>query len=120
MEINALKEHLLQLELNLLKPNIRTSREELSQLLADEFFEFGSSGKIWTRKDIVDDEGLGEVKMKLDNFRIHPLSDDTVLATYRIFNEVTLEYTLRSSIWTYQGYRWQMFFHQGTKTNAPV
>lgn len=30
------------------------------------------------------------------------------------------EHTLRSSIWKYRDNRWQMFFHQGTKTNVSL
>jgi len=44
---DSLKVHVKQLELNLLKPNIRTSPENLSKLLTDDFFEFGSSGDEW-------------------------------------------------------------------------
>lgn len=115
---SSLKEHLRQLEGKLLQPEVRTSPEELTKLLADDFFEFGSSGNVWYRKDGIGDEGIGVVKMTLSNFAIHPLSDDTVLTTYRIFNEISLQHTLRSSIWKCRDGRWQMFFHQGTKTNS--
>ncbi|OMP68702.1 nuclear transport factor 2 family protein [Domibacillus epiphyticus] len=112
----SLKKHLLHLEQKLLKPEIRTSRQELTKLLADEFFEFGSSGHIWYRKDGISEEGIGVVKMTLYDFDIHQLSSDSVLATYRTFNEETMQHTLRSSIWKFKDERWQMFFHQGTKT----
>ena len=45
----VLKEHILQLEEKLLKPEIRTNQIELNQLLADGFFEFGSSGECYTK-----------------------------------------------------------------------
>jgi hypothetical protein len=51
--LSSLKEHICQLEQLLLQPEIRTSPEELSKLLADEFFEFGSSGTVWYKKDMV-------------------------------------------------------------------
>lgn len=114
----SLKEHLRLLEEMLLRPEIRTSREELTKLLSDDFFEFGSSGNVWRKKDGISEHGIGVVKMTLSDFEIHPLSDDTVLTTYRIFNEVKMEHTLRSSIWKFRDGRWQMFFHQGTKTNS--
>lgn len=119
MEIEfSLKEHLRQLEENLLKPEIRTSLEDLTKLLTDDFFEFGSSGNVWYKKDSIGEEGIGVVKMTLSNFEIHPLSADTVLTTYRIFNEINLQHTLRSSIWKLIDGDWKMFFHQGTKTNS--
>lgn len=114
--MNLLKEHLRELEESLLKPEIRTSPEALSNLLTDDFFEFGSSGTVWHKRDGMGPGGFGEVKMVLSQFDLHQLSDDKVLTTYRIYNEETGQHTLRSSIWTYKDGRWQMFFHQGTKT----
>lgn len=110
----SLKEHLFQLECMLLKPEVRTSSEEISKLLSDDFFEFGSSGRVWFRHDYDGPNGLGVVTMKLQDFEIYPLSKDVVLATYCIINETNHQQTLRSSIWKYQNGRWQMFFHQGT------
>ncbi|MGF3104667.1 DUF4440 domain-containing protein [Rossellomorea sp. DUT-2] len=113
----ALKEHLCQLEESLLKPEIRTSKIELTQILSDEFFEIGSSGKILYRNEEISEEGINLVKMKLYNFEIHPLSDEIVLTTYEIFNEETGQQSLRSSIWKCTEGRWQMYFHQGTKVS---
>lgn len=113
---SALYEHLLQLEKKLLKPEIRTSQNELNHLLADQFFEFGSSGEVLYKDEGIAEEGIGEVKMTLSDFDIHPLSEEIVLATYRIFNEVKKQHSLRSSIWKFTDGRWQMLFHQGTIT----
>jgi hypothetical protein len=117
MNKHPLKDHLCELEMKLLKPEIRTSQKELANILADQFFEIGSSGKILYKNEEISDEGIGEVKMKLDHFEIHPLSDEIVLTTYKILNEDTLELSLRSSIWKFADGRWQMYFHQGTKTS---
>jgi hypothetical protein len=114
----SLKDHLNELEHALLKPEIRTSREALSKLLADDFFEFGSSGEIWRISDGIGEEGIGIVEMTLEHFEIHSLASDTVLTTYRIFNQVKKQHSLRSSIWKYRDGRWQMFFHQGTPTKS--
>lgn len=113
---NFLKEHLRKLEEMLLRPDIRMSVNELRNILADNYFEIGSSGKI-LYKDGIPPGGIGIVNMQLSEFEIHPLSDKIVLATYRIFNKETQQYTLRSSIWKYMENRWQLVFHQGTKTN---
>ncbi len=114
----SLKEHLRELEERLLKPEIRTSAEEISKLLADDFFEYGSSGHVWHKHEGISDGGIGLVRMTLSHFEIHQLSEEAVLTTYRIFNEKTLQHTLRSSIWKYGQNGWQMFFHQGTPTRA--
>jgi hypothetical protein len=111
-----LKEHLRQLEKNLLTPEVRSSRVELKKLLADDFFEIGSSGRILYKDEVIAEDGIGIVKMKLSDFEIHPISNDIVLATYRIFNEMNNQHSLRSSIWKLNEGVWKMVFHQGTKT----
>ena len=114
---SELKNHLLELEQQLLAPETRTSLTELDKLLADDFFEFGSSGSIWYKKDSVGGEGLTVRKMTLSDFEIYPLSDESVLATYCIKDDTRELNTLRSSIWKLVDGRWRMFFHQGTITN---
>jgi len=117
---NFLEDHILQLEEKLLNPKVRSSRVELKKLLADDFFEFGSSGRVLYKDEDIADGGIGIVKMTLSDFEIHPLSDDIVLATYRIFNEITNQHSLRSSIWKLNEGVWKMVFHQGTKTDPSV
>jgi hypothetical protein len=115
--VHELKDHLRQLEEKLLKPEVRSSRSELKNLLADEFFEFGSSGRVLYKNEEIADGGIGIVKMKMSDFEIHSLSDEIVLATYRIFNEISNQHSLRSSIWKKDVDGWKMVFHQGTKTD---
>ncbi|MFD9627269.1 nuclear transport factor 2 family protein [Peribacillus muralis] len=116
----SLKEQLRQLEEKLLKPEIRTSQKELNQLLADNFFEFGSSGKVLYKDERIGEEGIGEVKMTLSDFEIHPMSEEIVLTTYRIFNVVNKQHSLRSSIWKITDGSWKMIFHQGTNTTPSL
>ncbi|MBS8263756.1 DUF4440 domain-containing protein [Mesobacillus boroniphilus] len=113
MDLNV---HIRQLEENLLKPEVRSSRTELEKLLADDFFEIGSSGRVLYKGEVIAEDGIGIVKMKLSDFEIHPLSADIVLATYRIFNEISNQHSLRSSVWKQNEGVWKMVFHQGTKT----
>mgnify|MGYP003550372996 CR=1 FL=1 len=67
-------------------------KDELSKLLADTFFEFGSSGKVLYKDEDISEMTLGEVRMTLSNFEIHPLSEEIVLTTYRVYNEVNEKY----------------------------
>jgi hypothetical protein len=113
--ISSLKEILR--EEKLLQPDIRTSPKELTELLADEFFEFGSSGNVWYKRDSAE-TGLSVREMVLSDFEIYPLSEDVVLTTYRVKDKTRMQNTLRSSIWKFKDGRWQMFFHQGTITNS--
>ncbi|MNO19890.1 hypothetical protein D3C76_96340 [compost metagenome] len=110
----SLRKHICELEELLLTTEVRTSPQQLSLLLADDFFEYGSSGTVWYKKDMMGEEGAGMVELTLSEFALHPLSEDAVLATYKTFNAKNGGYTLRSSIWRCKGGRWQMLFHQGT------
>lgn len=112
-----LKEHIKKLEEKLLTAEVRSSKTELKKLLADEFFEFGSSGRV-LYKDEDFEGGIGIIKITLSDFDLHPLSDHIVLATYRTFNEETNQHALRSSIWKLNEGVWKMVFHQGTKTDS--
>ncbi|MEE6450857.1 DUF4440 domain-containing protein [Gottfriedia acidiceleris] len=113
--LDFLKEHLCTLEKKLLKPEIRTSQIELKKLLAEEFFEFGSSGRVLYKDDQLEN-GIEIVKMTLSDFEIHPLSNEITLVTYRIFNEIKKQHSIRSSIWKFKDGHWKMYFHQGTLT----
>ncbi|MDC3414324.1 DUF4440 domain-containing protein [Aquibacillus sp. 3ASR75-11] len=120
MDEQALKEHLYLLEERLLKPEVRTDPIELERLLSDDFFEFGSSGNVWYKKDFVGESGISVCEMNLYDFDIKPLATDVVLTTYRVEDKTREHHTLRSSIWKFRNNRWQMFFHQGTLTKLKL
>lgn len=113
-EKNNLKQKIYELELSLLNPSVRSSPKELNLLLAEEFIEFGSSGRIYTKNDILKFLPLEEPKTyQVEDFAISHLSEDVVLATYKIRTDAS--FSLRSSIWKLNGKSWLMVFHQGTK-----
>lgn len=121
--MESIKRKILQLEKELLKPEIRQSIEKISELLADGFTEFTSSGYVYKYNiGQVIDEGtnLKEMNWEIKNFEISQLSDDCILATYRLIKHSELnenkKYSLRSSIWKCFGGKWKMIFHQGTLT----
>lgn len=103
-----------KLEKSLLDPPARQSAAKLNELLAEDFVEFGSSGKVYSKALII--ERLPEeepFKYELRDFKTKNISDNVVLATYVINIEGTE--SLRSSLWIEKEGRWQMTFHQGTK-----
>lgn len=112
-----LKLLLQELEGSHLKPEIRSSSKDLNELLSDDFFEIGSSGTIFYKKDCVGEVGVEVRELSLHDFDIHPLSPEVVLTTYRVRDETRKQETLRSSIWKYIDGSWQLFFHQGTVTS---
>ncbi len=109
-----IKDLIHKLELSLLEPTLRHSAEHLNRMLADEFIEFGSSGRIYTKKDMLEHLPLEASKIFIvEDFKILELSDKVILATYKA--TIDDQCSIRSSIWKLYGDVWQMVFHQGTK-----
>jgi hypothetical protein len=113
-----LKTLLLTLELQLIDPDFRKDRERVSALLADDFFEFGSSGRVWSKASILDLLATepGQPAPVVEEFEIRRIAAEAVLVTYRTVRPEQV--TLRSSVWMLQGGAWQVVFHQGTKVPA--
>ncbi|MCO5388548.1 MAG: DUF4440 domain-containing protein [Desulfosporosinus sp.] len=119
--VSSLYEQIYNLEDRLLQPEIRHSGEEISRLLADDFVEFGVSGRTFDKLQVVEElPHSPPVPVIIKEFQVKILSPDVVLATYRAVktNESREEMrnSLRSSIWKFLDGRWQMVFHQGTRT----
>lgn len=113
----SLKAHLYSLDVRLLHSDVRKSEKELNELLADDFMEFGSSGRVFDKKDILDRlPGEKDPEMTLTDFEARLLAENVVLTTYRVLNRQNMKYSLRSSIWKLNEGKWQMTFHQGTFT----
>lgn len=110
----ALSQSILELELSLLRPEVRQSAQCVEELLSADFMEFTSSGKNYRyqRGDIFNSPANGEIK----DFSIQRLSEDCVLATYRFVRDDGTA-TLRSSVWQRSDRQWKIIFHQGTPVN---
>lgn len=94
---------LFALEKALLDPAVRRDRARVSSLLADDFIEFGSSGKIWSRDAILDLlETETFVPPEIEDLAFRRLGEGVMLVTYRTvrFNTDTAarSTTLSSSI----------------------
>jgi hypothetical protein len=108
------------LEQALHRPEIRSDRAALARLLHPRFREFGRSGRIYDREEV-----LGEFQAQPQNYRVWSqdyradvLLDDVVVLTYRsahIENDGSLaQFTNRMSLWQLADCGWQVRFHQGT------
>jgi hypothetical protein len=113
-EIDALR----QLEEELLKPEVRRSPDRISQLLADDFMEIGSSGNVYDRRGIIEamrrEADTPFVRATLSDFTARWLAAEVALVTYR--SKRGGQARLRSSIWKKTQGQWLMVFHQGTAT----
>ncbi|MFC1954572.1 DUF4440 domain-containing protein [Chloroflexota bacterium] len=116
---NMLTEETIRtLEEKLARSSVRNPVQDISELIADEFIEYGSSGRIFDKSQVI--EGLQSrepVEIILSDFDVKSLASDVILATYRAEihqSDERIKHSLRSSIWGFTEERWQIIFHQGT------
>ena len=107
------------LEIELLQPKVRESKERLNELLADDFYEIGESGRQYKKRDILNDlpKQIGE-KYTIHNFNTVEISSGIVMATYLVEKETVSNnkktFSSRTSLWQKRKEKWQIIFHQGT------
>ncbi|MDZ7953214.1 nuclear transport factor 2 family protein [Nostoc sp. DedQUE09] len=122
MNADYLEESLFrELEERLLQPDVRKSAKDIMDLLADEFIEFGSSGRVFNKQQIIEslqNESIQPLTQRLiTEFKTLVLATGVVLVTYRIVRNISGKqpvHSLRSSIWKLNNDQWKMIFHQGT------
>jgi hypothetical protein len=117
---NFIESQLRKLEMDLLRPEVRRNPEMLASLLAEEFREFGSSGRIYTRDEIVNLlSAESPWTFCITDFSVMMLSAGAALVTYQASRQSEslpqASKSLRSSLWVLREDRWRMLFHQGTK-----
>lgn len=112
----VLEATLVGLEQALLNQQIRSDAAALQRLLADDFLEFGASGRVWRKMEVID-ALLHETftPRALHDCQVRLLADEVAQVTYTCVGQTP---TLRSSIWRRSDDGWQMVFHQGTPTRA--
>jgi len=125
MTDEELSAHLRSLEERLLDPEVRSSPERAGELLADDFFEFGSSGRSYAKAEVLRalaSEAGGSPRFAISDFRVSALAPQVALATYRASSSLSkggdVRHSLRSSLWVHRAGRWQITFHQGTPIPA--
>ncbi|MGD1147276.1 MAG: nuclear transport factor 2 family protein [Thermoanaerobaculaceae bacterium] len=118
MKISAEDQAALQLlEESLWREDTRFDSTLMASVFAPDFFEFGRSGRIYGRTEM-----LGATRqpiqavLPLPDLSIRLLNEVTAQVTY---NSVVMscgknEYGRRSSIWSKSSNGWGLRFHQGT------
>jgi len=104
-----LEDEIRELEERLVTPAVRASADALDRLVSDQFVEFGSSGRVYAKHDVIAQMlAQPSVTVSVTDFHVLALSPDVALATYRTGR------SLRSSVWRREGGHWRIVFHQGT------
>jgi hypothetical protein len=115
---------LRQLEERLLQPDVRESAQVVAGLLADEFIEFGSSGRVFNKQKMIESlQHEPTIHRALLKFQTSVLAPGVILVTYHVIRQSAADRqptrSLRSSIWKLIDGRWQMVFHQSTLSKEP-
>ena len=88
--MHSLETQLRRSEEALLEPAVRRNRERVEKLLAEDFLEFGSSGRVWTRDQIFDLLATETyTPFTIEDFACVLLSEDVALVTYRAVRKDT-------------------------------
>ncbi len=116
--MTGIEQHLRDLELQLLEPQVRRDPQALSALLADGFREFGGSGRAYTRSEVLTalQSESSPPRLSISDFAVQFPAEGVALVTYRaVSSDASRSDSWRSSVWVNRGGHWQILFHQGTR-----
>jgi hypothetical protein len=122
MEDAALLSTLRDLELRLLRPEVRSDPLQLGALLHRDFVEIGAGGKVYTRDEVLAEFRGSPPKYSIwaQDFAVQTVASGVALLRYRSAHiergDVLSRHVARTSLWQYAGGQWWLRFHQGTAT----
>lgn len=110
-----LNKKLQMLEESLWLEKTRFDLAYMDSVLDETFFEYGRSGRIYTREEILA-HSYQEIKAKLplENFQVHDIGENIKQVTYVSEVGNAKLRANRSSIWVKKLSDWKLLFHQGT------
>ena len=93
-------EFLLKLEMSLWIEETRNNREFLDKILHKDFMEFGKSGKVFNKKDILEDTSTKiNPIFPFENLNIKNISENTYLITYVALNKIKNKNKKLTPVW---------------------
>ena len=108
---------LTSLEESLWRAETRSDRKLMETIFANDCTEFGRSGKVWSRSDLLNwpMQALDAV-LPLPDLRVTLLDERTALITYTsiVRRAQQSDHARRSSFWSLTADGWKLRFHQGT------
>ncbi|AXV67141.1 MULTISPECIES: DUF4440 domain-containing protein [Pseudoalteromonas] len=110
---------LIEAERQLLEPEIRQSADALDALLDDDFIEISANGTSFNKFQVLTRLPTEVVPQFYNqHFKGRMLSDEiaqlSYQAAFRRSARAEFNYSIRMSLWRFNGQQWQMVFHQGT------
>jgi hypothetical protein len=99
------------------------SRADFETMTAEEFWEVGASGRVYTREYVLDELEKRHAIQHEDvwetsDFQCQRLAADLYLLTYTLLQDGT-RVTRRATIWRRTAEGWKIVFHQGTIVQQP-
>jgi hypothetical protein len=120
--LTALADQILVYELALARRDGATIPGGLAGLLADDFEEFGASGRRWDRAAVLGMlERAPTTDVTIGAFTTTPLGEHVILVTFLTASSspgIATRHAWRSSLWVHRDGRWRLRFHQATPTTA--
>ena len=114
---------ILKNEESLLTTPTRYSYDHLNKLLDDDFIEFGSSGNIYRKQDILARlPQENNFTFTMENILIKQIDEYIFLLTYKVKKmqgDGQVLASLRSSLWKKFNMEFKLLFHQGTPIAQP-
>jgi len=104
------------------RPEFGTTRADFENLMVEDYWETGASGRRYTRPFILDllesrYAGPQNDVWQTSNFHCRKLAEDVYLLTYTLLQNSTQDntrLTRRATIWQHTPEGWQIVYHQGT------
>ena len=93
--------------------------QDVAEFIADDFLEIGSSGRKYSKSDVLDAlPDLPRRKFSLNDFQVRELAPDLALVNYRsqAVAKDSIAWAHRTTIWARRNGQWQIVFHQATPT----
>ena len=122
MQDDTVKQQLIELEQLLVQPATRLSTELLNRYIADDFYEIAAIGRCFGKVDVLQRLPTETPPViTQQDFACRVLADGLAQLTYRAtiqrVEDNSPSYSMRSSLYRFNGEHWQMIFHQGTVCN---
>jgi hypothetical protein len=120
-----IKNSILKLEIELQKPDVRKSKDQLDEIISDDLKEIGSKGEFYTKKDaLINLPNSPEIKFVMTDFKIDILTPELVQTFFNTEKTLVVtgekSYSARSSIWKNENGKWKLLFHQGTPRKPSI
>lgn len=115
----SLFNHLVDAQRQLLEPEVRQSTEALDDLLDDDFIEITANGTSFNKFQVLTRLPTEVVPQFYNqHFKGRMLSETiaqlSYQAAFRRSAWAEFNYSVRMSLWRFDGKKWKVVFHQGT------